>query len=135
MPHVQGIGSLCHMYRVQGHLTTCIGYRIIVATGTGYEYLPKSKYTKRPWQMPHLPQLGGKRAVCGTCTPPPPSPSNLFPFFLFTKIRSMHDWSNDPEHWSSCPKCGPIGLLGDDGKVLAWVWMLPLIKSEGVMIC
>ena len=33
------------------------------------------------------------------------------------------------------PKCGPIGLLGDDGKVLAWGCMLPLIKSEGVMIC
>jgi len=79
--------------------------------------------------MPLLPQLGGRRAVCGTCTPPP-SPSNLFSFFLLNKIRSRHDWSNDPEHWSSCSKCGSIGLLGDDGEVLAWGWMLPLIKSE-----
>ena len=47
----------------------------------------------------------------------------------------MHDWSNDPEQWSSCSGCGSIGLLGDDGEVLAWGWMLPLEKREGVMIC
>jgi len=25
--------------------------------------------------------------------------------------------------------------LGDDGEVMPWGWMLPLIQSEGVMIC
>ena len=111
-------------------IKTSLFERPLVALG---KMVVTKEYTKRPWQMPLLPQLGGRRVVCGTCTPP--LPQQFVFLFPVNKIRSRHDWSNDPEHWSSCSKCGSIGLLGDDGEVLAWGWMLPLIKSECVMIC
>ena len=61
--------------------------------------------------------------------PHPPFPRNWFSFFLLKTIRSMHDWSNDPEQWSSCSGCGSIGLLGDDGEVLPWGWMNAIGKK------
>jgi len=90
----------------------------------------ESKSTLRGLGRCHFFHSWEAEGLCAALALPPPSPSNLFSFFLLNKIRSRHDWSNDPEHWSSCSKCGSIGLLGDDGEVLAWGWMLPLIKSE-----
>jgi len=72
--------------------------------------------------------------LCAAIAPLPPEP-DFFSFFLLNTTRSMHGWSNDPEQWSSYSGCSSIELLGDDGEVLAFGWMLPLIQREGVMIC